>query len=144
MMSDLKIKQTVPFFAVSNIEKSVHYYVDGLGFEMTRQWIDEGKLRWCWLEHGNTALMLQEFPTEGHDSWVAKGKVGEGVSIYFICEDALAIYRALSSRGIQATKPIVANGMWLTSLLDPDGYKLEFESYTEVAERTEFSELVAS
>jgi hypothetical protein len=21
-----------------------------LGFEMTKKWIDEGKLRWCWLQ----------------------------------------------------------------------------------------------
>ncbi len=46
------VRQAVPFFAVSNIEASVRYYVDGLGFEMTRQWIDAGKLRWCWLQRG--------------------------------------------------------------------------------------------
>ncbi len=31
------VKQVVPFFAVSNIERSVRYYVDGLGFEMTKK-----------------------------------------------------------------------------------------------------------
>jgi lactoylglutathione lyase len=41
------VKQAVPFFAVSNIEASVRYYIDGLGFEMTKKWTDEGKLRWC-------------------------------------------------------------------------------------------------
>jgi lactoylglutathione lyase len=86
------VKQAVPFFAVSNIEESVRYYVSGLGFEMTYRWIDEGKLCWCWLQLGGAAPMLQEFRKEGHDSWVPEGKVGEGVSIYFICEDALAIY----------------------------------------------------
>jgi len=43
------VKQAVPFFGVSNIEASVHYYVEGLGFEMTKKWVHEGKLRWCWL-----------------------------------------------------------------------------------------------
>ncbi len=51
------VKQAVPFFAVSNMEESLRYYVDGLGFEMTKQWIDEGKLRWCWLQIG---LVLRE------------------------------------------------------------------------------------
>ena len=134
------VKQAVPFFSVSDIEESVRYYLDGLGFEMTQKWIDEGKLRWCWLQHGGAALMLQEFPKEGHDSWVPEGKVGEGVSIYFICEDALAIYREITSRGIQASRPFVGNGMWVTSLLDPDGYKVHFESYTDAPEETEFSE----
>ncbi|MGA8150162.1 MAG: VOC family protein [Terriglobales bacterium] len=138
------VKQAVPFFRVSNMEESVRYYVDGLGFEMTKKWIDEGKLRWCWLQYGGAALMLQEFRKEGHDSWVPTGKVGEGVSICFLCEDALAIYREVTSRGIKASRPFVGNAMWVTVLLDPDGYRLEFESYTDAPEDTVFSEQDAS
>jgi catechol 2,3-dioxygenase-like lactoylglutathione lyase family enzyme len=134
------VKQAVPFFFVSNIEESVRYYVDGLGFEMTKQWVVEGKLRWCWLQHGDAALMLQEFSKEGHDAWAPQGKVGEGVSICFLCLDALAIYRNVTGRGIKASKPFVGNGMWVTSLSDPDGYKVEFESSTDVPAETEFSE----
>jgi catechol 2,3-dioxygenase-like lactoylglutathione lyase family enzyme len=138
--AETNVKQAVPFFGVSNIEASVRYYVDGLGFEMTHKWLDEGKLRWCWLQRGGAALMLQEFKKEGHDSWVPEGKVGVGVSICFICEDALAIYREVTARGIQASNPFVGNGMWVTSLSDPDGYRIEFESYTDVPEGTELSE----
>jgi lactoylglutathione lyase len=133
------VRQAVPFFAVSNMEKSLRYYVDGLGFTMTNKWIDEGKLRWCWLQIGGAALMLQEFRTEGHDSWVPDGKVGVGVSICFTGEDALAIYHEVTSRGIEASKPFVGNGMWVTSLSDPDGYRLDFESPTDVPEDTQYS-----
>jgi len=134
------VKQAVPFFGVSNIERSVRFYVDGLGFEMTKKWVDEGKLRWCWLQHGGAALMLQEFRKEGHDSWIPEGKLGVGVSICFQCEDALAIYREVTSRGIQAKRPFVGNAMWVTSMKDPDGYQIDFESPTDVPEDTEFSE----
>jgi lactoylglutathione lyase len=134
------VRQAVPFLSVSNIDASVRYYVDGIGFEMTRKWIDAGKLRWCWLQHGGAALMLQEFRREGQDAWVPAAKVGEGVSIYFICEDALAIYRGVTLRGIQASTPFVGNGMWVTSLSDPDGYRIAFESVTDVPEETEFAE----
>jgi len=134
------VKQAVPFFRVSNIEASVHYYVDGLGFEMTKQWMPEGKLQWCWLEHGNAPLMLQEIRKQGHDSWVPEGKLGEGVSICFICKDALAIPREVTSRGIQASRPFVSNGMWNIGLSDPDGYRIEFESDTDVPEGTRLSE----
>jgi lactoylglutathione lyase len=106
-MTESNVHQAVPFFAVSDIQSSVRYYVEGLGFEMTSRWVVEGKLRWCWLRNGNAALMLQEFRKEGHDSWVPEGKLGEGVTIYFICEDALAIYRELRSRGIRASRPAV-------------------------------------
>jgi lactoylglutathione lyase len=138
--TETNVKQAVPFFRVSNIKESICYYVDGLGFQMTNKWIDEGKLRWCWLQHGGAALMLQEFRKQGHNSWVPEGKVGVGVSICFTCEDALAIYRQVTLRGLKASRPFVGNGMWVTSLSDPDGYRIEFESPTDVPEETEFSE----
>src|SRR5262245_46229384 len=134
------VKQAVPFFAVANIERSVRYYVDGLGFEMTKKWIDEGTLRWCWLQNGGAAIMLQEFRTAGHDSWVPQGKLGQGVSICFICKDAPAIYREVKSRGLEASRPFVGNSMWVTSLSDPDGYRIDFESYTDVPEDTQYPE----
>lgn len=143
MSSEPNVQQSVPFFAVSNMEASLRFYVDGLGFEMTQKWIDEGKLRWCWLQHGSAALMLQEFRTEGHDSWVPECKVGEGVSINFICQDALAIYHEVSARGVEADRPFVGNHMWVVGLSDPDGYRLFFESDTDVPEETVYSEGIA-
>lgn len=133
------VQQAVPFFAVSNMANAIRYYIDGLGFTMTQQWIDQGKLRWCWLQLGGAALMLQEYQSEGHSAWRPSGKLGEGVTIYFICADALAIYREVTARGIQATDPFVGNGMWVTSLVDPDGYRLDFESATDVPEGTRLS-----
>jgi lactoylglutathione lyase len=134
------VKQAVPFFHVSNMEESLRFYVDGLGFEMTRKWIDEGKLRWCWLEIGDAALMLQEFRKEGHDSWKPSCKVGEGVSVCFMCEDALAIYHDATARGIKVRRnPFVGNALWVASFSDPDGYRIDFESPTDVPEETEYS-----
>ena len=134
------VKQAVPFFVVASIEQSLKFYVDGLGCEMIHHWIDEGKLRWCWLKLGGAAIMLQEYRSEGNDASIPSTKVGEGVSIYFICEDALVIYKDLISKNLEASRPFVGNNMWLTNIADPDGYKLFFESPTEVAEGTIFSE----
>lgn len=133
------VQQAVPFFRVSNMEASIRYYIDGLGFQMTNKWEEQGKLRWCWLELGGASLMLQEMPKTGHNSWVPKGKIGEGVSICFICLQALELYRQIRQRGIEASEPFVGNGMWVTSLSDPDGYRIDFESPTHVAEGTRFS-----
>ena len=134
------VQQAVPFLRVSDIQASARYYVDGLGFEMTRQWTPGGKLQWCWLECGSAALMLQEIRREGHGAWTPGGKLGEGVSIVFICRDALAIYREVTARGIEAARPFVGNAMWVTSVSDPDGYRIEFESDTGVPEETVYSE----
>jgi lactoylglutathione lyase len=63
-----------------------------------------------------------------------------GVSICFTCRDALAIYRELRSKGVEAQRPFVGNAMWVTSVSDPDGYKLVFESLTDAPEESEYSE----
>jgi lactoylglutathione lyase len=128
------VKQAVPFFGVTNIEASLRFYREGLGFEMRLNWIDEGKLRWCCLDLGGASVMLQEFRREGHNSWIPKGPLGEGVSINFICADALALYHEFKARGVEAKRPFVGNNMWVTGLVDPDGYKLFFESPTDVPE----------
>src|SRR5580700_816412 len=138
--TEANVQRAVPFFRVSNIEKSLRYYVDGLGFQMTNKWIDEGKLGWCWLELGGAALMLQEFRKEGHDSWRPSGKLGEGVNICFMCEDALAIYHEATRRGIKVRRnPFVGNALWVVPFADPDGYRVDFESPTDVPEETEYS-----
>jgi len=140
MESAPNVKQAVPFFGVMNIEESVRYYLDGLGFEMKLKWAMDGRLRWCWLERGGAALMLQEFRKDGDHANLPREKLGVGVSICFICEDALAIYREVTARGIQASNPSVENGMWVTSLSDPDGYRIMFESITDVPEETEYNQ----
>jgi lactoylglutathione lyase len=139
--AETNVQQAVPFFGVSNMEASLRFYVDGLGFAMTKKWTPDGpdKVRWCWLQHGNAALMLQEFPA----SQAPKDKLGMGVSICFQCQDALAIYRDITSRGIQAKQPFVGNAMWVTSVQDPDGYKIEFESSTDAPEETVLPETTA-
>src|SRR5258705_12583780 len=91
------VKQAVPFFMVKDIDSSMNFYVNGLGFSMTESWTDRGKIKWCWLSIGDAALMLQEFNKEED---VPKKKTGEGVEIFFICEDALAIYTQIISNEI--------------------------------------------
>ena len=138
------LKQAVPFFGVNSMEVSLAFYVAGLGFEMKRQWVPDaiddnadGRVRWCWLQRGAAAIMLQEFPRGRRPTEV----LGVGVNVCFECEDALALYREFNSRGIKAQKrPFVGNGLWVVRLLDPDGYHIEFESPSDAPEETELAE----
>jgi lactoylglutathione lyase len=134
------VKQAVPFFNVTDIEASLRFYVDGLGCVMTNQWLPEGRVRWCWLRLGDAALMLQEYWRDGRPAGAPDGPLGQGVSICFMCADATAIYRELVSRDIAAQRPFVGNGLWVTSVSDPDGYRLDFESPTDVPEDTIYSD----
>jgi len=142
--ASVNVKQAVPFFGVTNMEASLRFYVDGLGFKMTNQWIPEraedhadGRIHWCWLELGGAAIMLQEFwpgrrPTEA---------LGTGASVSFTCEDALGLYREFKSRGIQTRRrPFVGNRLWVVPVADPDGYLMEFASPTDAPEDSELEE----
>jgi lactoylglutathione lyase len=140
------VNQSVPFFGVTNMEASLRFYVDGLGFQMKHWWIPDriedgnnpdGRVRWCWLQRGAAAIMLQEFwpgrrPTE---------TLGTGVHVCFICEDALELYREFKSRGVQTrNRPFVGNRLWVVPVTDPDGYLIEFESPTDAPEESELAE----
>jgi lactoylglutathione lyase len=138
---DMNVKQVVPFFRISDMDRSIRFYMHGLGFTMEHKWVVDEKLRWCWLELGGAALMLQTYIQEGPHAWTPAGKLGEGVALSFQCEDALALYRDFISRGLEASEPQVGNSMWVTCLSDPDGYRLEFESPTDTPEETKLSEL---
>jgi len=143
MSPEPNLRHAVPFFAVSNMDNSLRFYVDGLGFEIADKWIHEGTVRWCRLQRGRAALMLQDFRRDGGNTWSPAGPLGLGVSIMFICNDALSIYREFLTQGLTPSLPFVGNGMWVTALRDPDGYRVEFESETDVAEDTTFDDKVA-
>ena len=130
------VKQAVPFFMVTDIEASLRFYVDGLGFELTNEWRPRGTIEWCSLRLGGVALMLQEY-REGRRP---DGPLGQGVSVCLMCADAIAIYRELVSRHVAAKRPVVGNGLWVTSVQDPDGYRLDFESPTNAPEDTVYSD----
>ncbi len=140
MPTETNVLQAVPFFSVRDIQRSVRFYLDGLGCEMKHQWTPEGKLRWCWLQLGDAAIMLQEYRTEGHGARAPIEDPGDGVSICFQCRDAIALYREFRAKGIDARKPFVGNRMWVTAVTDPDGYRLEFESPTDAPEESEYED----
>jgi hypothetical protein len=76
--TSVNVRQAVPFFGVTDMQASLQFYADGLGFRMKHWWIPnreedkpESRIRWCRLELGEAAIMLQEFLPERQpkESW---------------------------------------------------------------------------
>jgi lactoylglutathione lyase len=134
------IRQAVPFFMVKDMEVSLNFYVERLGFTMTRQWTPRGKIEWCWLQRNDVSIMLQE--PRDHGKFGQDTLRGNGVSICFQCLDALALYHEFTAQGIEIKEPFVGNNMWVVAFRDPDGYQLDFESPTDAPEETKYSEWV--
>jgi hypothetical protein len=122
------------------MEASLRFYVDGLGFEVIAKWMPGERIEWCCVQREGAVLMLQEYNGDGNNAWTPDGQVGIGVSIFFICEDALALYHEFVANGMAPMEPFVGNNMWVIGIQDPDGYALNFESSTDVPEETRYSE----
>jgi hypothetical protein len=87
--------------------------------------------------------MLQGFARRGAQTNRPAGELGLGVTVCFMCSDALAVRREALARGCAPTRnPFVGNRLWVVSYVDPDGYRLDFESPTDVEEDTEFDPAV--
>ena len=134
------IRETVPFFFISDMNISLTFYLDKLGFKIVNQWIPQDRIMWCRLENDGGIIMLQEHHKMETGLMKEEGKVGIGVSISFNCEDALSLYHDFQSKGANPTEPFVGNGMWVTNVTDPDGYNLSFQSMTDIEEETVYSD----
>jgi|SRR5215831_20221148 len=139
METSSNIQLAVPFFMVTDLESSLQFYIEKLGFALTIQWTPRDKIEWCCLKRDGVSLMLQEPRNKEQFNEAEKG---QGVSICFQCKDALALYHEFSEHNIEIKDPFVGNKMWVVCFTDPDGYRLDFESPTDVPEETKYSDWV--
>jgi glyoxylase I family protein len=124
------IRELWPLLDVTDINRSVDFYCDQLGFTLVAHDAPPGgQMGWCRLERGGASIMLQG-PAEESDVRIEQR--GRGVCLYFVCDDADDIYKELSSRGMQLQAPRVAYyGMKQLYVAEPDGYAICFESPTQ-------------
>ena len=69
------VGQAVPFFNVTDMEASLRFYVEGLGFVLTKHWSPGGRIRWCWLKLDKVAIMLQEYVCDGRPGGAPPGSI---------------------------------------------------------------------
>ena len=119
----LRLREFEPTFTVNDIERSVRFYTEVLGFIVIEQMSDGAALQGVLLKAGTCKLGLSQ------DDW-AKGrdrKKGEGVRIW--CNtvqdiDALAV-RIRSAGGVLSDEPKnQLDGDQSISVTDPDGFHL--------------------
>jgi len=136
------VTAVVPLLMVTSMDRSLAFYIDGLGFTIQNRWLPDGRLRWCWMSLGDAALMLQEAGESTREKMLTIGTLGNGAALYFQCSDAIAIYREAAAHGIHPLRePQVGNSAWEVFFGDPDGYKINFSSPTDLPEETLLSEV---
>jgi uncharacterized glyoxalase superfamily protein PhnB len=120
------IRTVWPLLAVDDIEASLVFWRDGLGFTLMEQAeTDDGHTFWCRLERDGSSIMLQAAEAEDGP---AKER-GRGVTLYFVCDDVDAFFEEASSRGLRVDPPTVAYyAMRQLYVPEPNGYFVCFES----------------
>ncbi len=119
----LKLGEASPGFTVNDLEKSLGWYRDILGFAVEERWEQDGKLMGVSLQAGGVTFMI------GQDDW-KKGrdrKKGEGFRLYCsTTQDVDALAKGIEKRGgVLDQQP--RDQPWGTrdfSLTDPDGFKI--------------------
>jgi Lactoylglutathione lyase and related lyases len=118
----LRLTSAGPGLTVNDIEKSLAWYRDILGFTVGERWMNDGKLMGVELSAGNVMFMI------GQDDW-KKGRdrvKGAGVRLYCTTDqdiDRLAT-RIKAQGGTLTQEPKDQWGMRDLAVDDPDGYKI--------------------
>jgi uncharacterized glyoxalase superfamily protein PhnB len=123
----VRLSEVSPSFTVNNLEKSMSWYQDVLGFAVDERWERDGKLLGVSLKAGGVTFMI------GQDDW-KKGrdrKKGEGFRLYCSTkQDVDSLARRIRSKG-GALDSEPTDQPWGTrdfSVTDPDGFKLTIGS----------------
>lgn len=127
----------VPELSVSNLEKSLHFYRDIIGFRVD---FERPEDRFAYMSFFGSELMLEEDRERDGISaqWIIQPldfPRGRGLNISIDCKDAEALARRLTDAGFQLRKPLedcwyrdnnLLHGQRNFLVQDPDGFLLRF------------------
>jgi uncharacterized glyoxalase superfamily protein PhnB len=112
---------------VADLQKSMAWYRDVVGFEVQQQHEREGALRAVSLKAGDVRILLNQ--EDGAKGW--DRVKGEGISIQFTTSDSIdEIAARIKANGsaIDSEPADMPWGVRMFRMRDPDGFKLVFSS----------------
>ena len=126
----LKVKGMAPYLEVFDMPTAIHFYRDGLGFEILQQSEPElgDDCNWVMFIKDGIELMLNTMYEKKNRPAVPDNgrRIGHSdITLYFGCPDVDATYNELHAKGIKMNEPALTSyGFKAIHFSDPDGYKI--------------------
>ena len=120
----LRLRRATASFTAKDLQHSLTFYQDALGFVIKDRWEEDGVLTGVELVAGSVLIMLsQDDFKKGHDR--PKG-VGSRLWLY-TAQDVDALAGHMQARGVTIDEgPTSEWGMRFFTVTDPDGFRLTF------------------
>lgn len=119
----LRLRGISPSFTVTDLQRSIAFYRDVLGFVVGDEWRDNGTLQGCEIRAGSVLFMLNQ------DDFAKGRNRAKGIGTRLYCSTAQDIDRLaaeITARGgaLDQEPTDMPWGQRVFMLTDPDGFKL--------------------
>lgn len=122
----MKIQYLCPMLSVFDMNESLKFFVDILGFKIHQSAGEEHDIGWVWLTRDDLNLMLNthyEMPERPACPDVSRIAAHKDTILYLGCPDVDGAYVELLKKGFKPEPPNIAPyGMKQLCFRDPDGY----------------------
>lgn len=112
------VHSCIPVIPSADLEKSLRFWVDGLGLTMDRAMRHDGRLIGCMVYHGRLSFWLNQ-----RDGSPIKPENYEGIRLYWTPDDITALRERLLQLGFSASEIVDREyGQTEFFVTDDDGY----------------------
>lgn len=122
----LSLQGMAPLLQVYDMQASLHFYRDILGFKVVSSSGEGDDVDWVLLKHGNVELMLNtlyEKPLRPSERDLSRQAIHEDITLYLGCPDIDSAYEYLAGKNVAVQPPQITGYGWKAiNFKDPDGY----------------------
>lgn len=131
----MKFYKVTPNLIVADMEKSLKFYRDVLGFTVSRTVPDKAPFIFAWMKRGEADIFLNQHmpPQPGQPDLFAGRQIGGTLSMYIAVEGIDELLKTVEGQGVKIAVPLHKEfyGMKEFAVFDPDGYLIIFAERAE-------------
>ena len=131
----MKFNKVTPNLICADMEKSLKFYRDVLGFSVSQTVPEKAPFVFAWMKRGDADIFLNQHmpPQPGQPDLFAGRQIGGTMSLYIAMEGIEEFLKTVESHGVKLAIPLHKEfyGMKEFAVLDPDGYLLIFAEKAE-------------